>query len=237
LARYPQVDAVPSRRIAQTITNVCGLAQGPGFCVRRVGTSFSGRAAAALAVAGVCIACRPRRATRQPRRADAFIHDVVPFEDAPGLVAADKHGYLFRDTPARTRFLTRVLLRPGKKPVNTGSLTAFSQAFRMSTTGWPRLADSPRRSTLPRLKNTHGNPGTACDASAGPPACRSHMNKRLASCRRFGDKLKTTDPTLWRRSNGRIFIAALVSVEHHNHIGCRDGAKGTAQLNRGVRID
>jgi hypothetical protein len=122
-ARYPRVEAANSTKLSQTLEawrKVRALRPE----VRSLPV-FGGAAAALAVQVFVQLVSRLMQI--------AFIYDVVPFENALGLVTADKHGHLFRD-PARTRFLTPVLLRSWKSRSIPVALTAFSQAFRMSTT-------------------------------------------------------------------------------------------------------
>jgi len=111
--------------------NVGSCAQAPGF-LRLVGRSFLvfGVTAAALAVqVFVQLVSRVMQIT--------FIYDVVPFENAPGLVTADEHGKLFGD-PGAYKIPDAGSPQVMEKPVNTGFphglLPCLSDVHHLTTT-------------------------------------------------------------------------------------------------------
>ena len=83
--------------------------------------------------AGVCTACQPRHADRVHLRCCT----VRKFENAPGLVTADKHGHLFRD-PGAYKIPDAGSPQVVEKPVNTscpyGLLPSFSDVHHLMAT-------------------------------------------------------------------------------------------------------
>ena len=124
-ARYPRVEAANSTKLSQTLE-----AWRKVRALRPEVRSLPvfGGAAAALAVQ--VFVQLVSRVMQIP-----FIYDVVPFENAPGLVTADKHGHLFRD-PGAYKIPDAGSPQVMEQPVDTGRVMVWPKE---RSPGFPAL--------------------------------------------------------------------------------------------------